>query len=281
MAVQYQNSVPARSDARFSTTSSHQQRAPDLVLQPCQEGVDFSLRLVQANRMSKVVEIQCCCEDEEKKGATPRQLTEDDIQNLFVAIGGNENEEEEDLEEVDIADDYQPKDTAIYSGLPHLESLSIIGNDDSPSFLRPLIRFLSVSGSFPRFTRLSLQGVNLRGDLLEFRALAEAFRLHPHVQHVHMVACWFTPEQQANMGCLEDVFQKQQQPQPSSAASQRASILQMRQLVLEHAGAIKNDHVPPATVDNAQSKQTVAVEQSPVDEMWWGERLLRSCFCFW
>lgn len=299
MGVQYGGAVAARGAVHFSTTgnSTGSKRAPDLVLQPAKEGVDFTLRLLQANRMSKVVEINIDIDAKGNanaftKAKQQQPLTKHDINSLFRAIGGSENyeEEEDDDDDKDVADEYHPTDSDFYSGLPQLESLSITINnsneDATSSFLEPLIAFLSASGSFPRFTRLSLQGVNLRGGILEFKGLAEAFRLHPHIQNVHMVGCWFTPEQKENMDCLEAVFQEQQRR--SSAAStmdsKRASILHMKQLVLEHAGDIKVEDEKqietPTGKTNLQKMLSQADE--PTQEAPWLERLLKSCFCgFW
>ena len=160
-----------------------------------------------------------------------------------------------------------------------MESLSIIGNESTASFLTSLISFLTASGAFPRFTRLSLQGVNLRGGVLELKALAEAFRLHPRLQNIHMVACWFTPEQEANMECLQNVFNKEQpRSSTTSLASQRASIKQMKQLVMEHVG--ENNERTVVVSPKSDGKPDETNDDKKEEEENWFTSLLKACFCW-
>ena len=345
MGVQYQGaSAVARNDARFSsnsttsTTPPNARREPDVILKPSHEGVDFTLRLLAANRMAKVVEWHCG----DDATAAKHELSDDDIDALFGAMGSRRHSDESDDDDEKkgnddngddgyvVTENYQgPADDHMIQagGLPYLESLSIIGSSNNsseknistdetdatatPSFIAGLTSFLASSQSFPRFTSLTLQGVNLRGTALELRALTEVFRLHPRIRRVQMTACWFSEEQQADMAALQQVFCQQQEQ------AQRCSVFggdflsdgprRQQQLLFQSQRATLPDAMNPrpsataravptattATTNTAVSTSEVynhntshndnstANANANTTDSWWGERLLKSCFCWW
>ena len=281
--------TPASSNAYLSTSTNKATRPPDLVLQPCKEGVDFTLRLLAANRMATVVELQC----DFGKSKT-HSLTEQDIKDLFQALGSSEDGDSDDEEDhhgaqQKIQEEYRRNyDVIKTGGLPHLQALSIqctSATDNTPSFITALTSFLCRSGSFQQFTHLTMNGVNLRGSAYDLRGLAESFRLHPRVRYVQMTSCWFTKEQQADMPALQQVFKEQEQ---KGAREARSSSSQLKFGKDASSGVM---YAPPAASDNnglrfrAAGKSNAYVRETEQEteadnreETWWGEKIL-SFFC--
>ncbi|CAB9511110.1 expressed unknown protein [Seminavis robusta] len=277
MGVQYHGAT--QSDARFSVSK----REPDLVLRPTKEGMDFTLRVLSANRMSKVVEVVC---DFGADGS--KKISQGEVRTLFEALGGTA-EEDEDMEDVDmVTDEYQPSNNKqTYKGMPLMESLSIVcqnATEDTPSFVSGLTYFVASSLSLARFTRLSLEGVNLRGTVLELRGLAETFRMHPRMHYVQLQACWFTPEQQADMSVLEQVFQEQKRRSSSARFSITSSQRHLtdNDTPLSTGGGLRQRKESATTNGNNKYSKDNAIDDDDDDgrvKSSWLKRLFQKCFC--
>ena len=101
--------ILARSAVHIRTTHGNQ-RESNLTLVPCQEGVDFTRQLIKGNPMKTVVELNFCPKPEKQV-----ELSEKDIEDLFDAIAKE---------------------------LCHLECLSVVGTESTPSILQALTTFL-------------------------------------------------------------------------------------------------------------------------------------------
>jgi len=307
--VQYQGATVAGNNAHFqlgsifgSNSGQGGNRAPDLKLKPYEEGVSFTLRLLAANGMAKVVELQL--QPSDKKLFL---LSQQDIQQLFQAMGskhGNDDDDNSDDDDDDeVMDEYKPLDADAKllagKGLVYLESLAILGSKDnsgdqdcSPSLIRELTAFLLSTHQFPRFTSLSLQQVNLNGTALELRALSEAFRLHPRLARVQMTACHFSPEQHDNMQALQQVFQEAADKngnnnRASAMGFGSASPPTLQELGTKYQNTNTNANATNATQwsldmyqDDSNQKHNKDAKLN-MEGLWWGERLFKSCFCWW
>jgi hypothetical protein len=288
------------------------QREADLVLEPTKEALDFTLRLLAANRMAKVVQILCHFESANNNSDSNRtktktwKLTQQDITNLFQAIGGimNDNDNDSDDDENVVTEEYQPSSSnnnlSYYSGMPHLESLSIAcqhATEETPSFLEGLTQLISSSrSSSPRFTRLSLEGVNLRGSALEVHGLAETVRLHPRLYHWQMQSCYFTSEQQSHVHVLEQAMQQKGSainnnnnnnnsssairttttvPNPTDAQESASASAGLRQRKDVSQQVSNNSNLYSQQQDDSHQDKEVDSFSS-----WWS-KLWKSCFCSW
>lgn len=272
MGVQYHGVTESSS---FSMNGGGGQRQADLVLEPTKEGLDFTLRLLAANRMAKVVQIQC------DFGGGQWKMNNQDTRNLFQAIGGtmddndnnNDDDYDDDYEDV-VMEEYQPPKQS-FRGMPLLESLSIVCQNataETPSFLAGVTHLMSASASCPRLTRLSLDGVNLRGGALEVRGLAETLRLHP--KHVQMQSCWFTPEQQAHVHVLQSALQEKQSSMMYPTEVVSAGLRQRNKDTQSSNSLLHSQHQDDDDDDHDRSNNSN-------DTTWWGTRFWKSCFCCW
>ena len=254
----------------------HRRRDPDLILRPYEEGVNFTLKLIDANPLAKVVEVDCRCGSGASASNDGNKLSSKRIGTIFRAIGGSNGNNEEDYDDEGNGGDDDDVDAYYGDGLRCMESLTVIGdndkngsssswsryNDSSSSFLRPLTSLLVSTGQQQQqqrqtnssyFRRLCLIGVNLEGSVLDFRAMVECLRIHPHVQYVQVSDCSFTNEEQRHMKLLEEVFssendQRQYQPQKK----ERVLVLQQQSSSTSNLGEKKN----------------------------WFERMMQSCLCW-
>lgn len=288
-------------DARASMSSSQEaKRHPDVIFKPQEEGTPFTLQLLGANRMAKVVEWQLIGTNSSKHG-----VTEEDIAAIFAAMGSDpENDLDEEVkDEYAVTEEYQGPDDDYNiqaGGLPYLEALSIVREEgeasekETASFLVPLTSFLASSQSFPRFTSLTLKGVKLKGTALELRALTEVIRLHPRLRRVQMTNCQFTKEQQDDIKGLQAAMTT---PRPSIYASTAS---RQHQLVFHEPGEtppepsfMKQRHqakTKTATAFDTSISAPILYHRAPQEDdavpsenkdTWWGERLLKNCFCWW
>ena len=305
MGVQYQGASVAAPDARGSIRSSQEaKRHPDVILKPQNEGTNFSLQLLAANRMAKVVEWQLLSAG--SGNTSKHDIAEEDIAAVFAAMGSDKEEDfdEEVKDEYAVTEDYQGPDEDYNiqaGGLPYLESLSIVREEGennrneetaAASFLVPLTAFLASSQSFPRFTSLTLKGVNLRGTPLALRALTEVIRLHPRLRRVQMTQCQFTKEQQDDVKGLQAAMATARPSIYASTASRQ------QEMVFHEPGEAPPEPSFMKQRHNATKKQTtyfdtaistpILFHPAPKDEAppenkdaWWGERLFKNCFCWW
>ena len=349
-----------------NTTGVLLKRHPDVILKPEVEGTHFSLQLLAANRMAKVVEWQIFSDKEEegsknisstsskKKMDTSIIVTEDDIDAIFAAMGSSRHDDDDDDDDVEkkdgeeknrkdeyvVTEEYEGPDDDFNiqaGGLPYLEALSIImmqeesevvaagsennnnksnnkSNDNknkhTASFLVPLTSFLASSQSFPRFSNLTLVGVNLRGTPLALRALTEVIRLHPRLRRVQMKQCYFTQEQQDDVKGLQAAMATARPSIYDSTTSSSCHQQPQRQnlLVFHEPGeqppepSFMKQQPPPPPPNNNNNPQPLVFDAEittplmfhtvPVDteqpgsssttkqQQWWGERLLKSCLCW-